>query len=170
MTEPRPIPEHSPTYDGHNAEEIMEWAHRTLEHYEQGHRYIGYQQPAPDKLTFQNPYLHPDHGTVTISTGQSLTFSERARAIVSSASVTNPEILVHDHVRTVAETAHLRQVQGTRGISIPQPGRNDFVERRASAAYDAPTLIPGSTLEASMARHPSGTALPHHHHGHRRSN
>lgn len=158
--DPRPIPEHSPAYDGTNAEQIISWVHQTMEHYEKPHQYIGYDLSGHASMTLRNPYVSPDRGLSTITEGETFTYSEKAGQILPSHQVGGPEILVHDHVRTVAETAHLRAAQQARGVSIPEPGRSDFVGRRAAAAYDSPTVTPG--LAGSIARHPSGkyTASP----------
>ena len=155
--DPRPIPEHSPEYDGHNAEEIVDWMHQTLEHYELPHRYIGY-AANESNLHLSNPYIDLNH-RVSIEVGQSFTYSETEHGIVPRR--VEPEILVRDHPLTVAEAAHVQHAQRKLGVSLPEPGRDDFVNRRASAvSFDSPTVIPragaGAALQASMDAHPSG--------------
>lgn len=153
--DPRPIPEHSPEYDGHNAEEIMAWVHQTMEHYEREHRYMGH-VANESNLHVRNPYVQPA-SQVSIEIGQSLTYSESAGGLVPRPH--EPEVLVRDHPQTVAERMLVQDAQRKLGVSVPEPGRSDFVGRRASGvSFDSPTVVPtaGAALEAAMNRHPSG--------------
>jgi len=153
--DPTPIPEHSPVYDGHNAEEIVNWVHQTLEHYELPHQYIGY-AANESNLHLTNPYIDLTH-RVAIEVGQSFTYSETEHGIVPLRN--DPEILMRDHPQTVAEARMVQAAQRKLGVSIPEPGTASFVQRRAAVAFDSPTVIPGSALsdrEGSIARHPSG--------------
>src|SRR6478735_1537327 len=155
--DPTPIPEHSPVYDGHNAEEIMSWTKRTMEHYERPTQYLGY-VANESNLHIRDPYVSPDQ-QVSIEIGQSFTYSEVSDTVVPHIPGPGPDVLAQDHPQTVAEARMVQDAQRKLGVSITEPGAASFVQRRAAVAFDSPTVIPGSALsdrEGSIARHPSG--------------
>lgn len=106
--EPSPIPE-SVTYDGQNEWQVIDWANRTFEHYEQpalfGHAATAEHMRLTD---------HYNQVTVTARKGQAFTYNERIGLCLHGGG---PEILARDHAPTVAERMQVFAEQERRGIT-----------------------------------------------------
>lgn len=144
--EPTPIPE-SITYDGENLRDVIDWAHRTLNHYERPLHEAQF-----EGIRTPTPILNG----IALEPGTAVTFDDRAMRFAPADPpwmdangpvprerqfAPGPEILARDHPQTLSEAQRVQNAQRKLGV-LPPESSMTFTQRRA--------------LAESMARHPSG--------------